>query len=84
MDILSDFIDAHCTVDPKQSATAERLYERYLTWAHKANEKPITKKAFGLALTERGYTSKQQGKDRERTWLGIGLAGSAVQEPVPF
>jgi putative DNA primase/helicase len=88
MDILGDFIEANCTVDAKHSAPAESLYERYLTWAHKANEKPMTKKAFGQALGERGYTSKQQGKDRERTWSGIGLAVPAMQppaqEPVPF
>jgi putative DNA primase/helicase len=84
MDILGDFIGAHCTVDAKQSATAASLYERYLTWAHEANEKAMSKKAFGQALTARGFISKQQGKSREHTWLGIGVAGVPVQEAVPF
>ena len=81
MDILGDFIKAHCTVNAQQSATAAALYESYITWAHKTGEKPMTQKAFGLALRERGFEAKQIGKDRERTWFGIGLA---VQETIPF
>jgi putative DNA primase/helicase len=84
MDVLGDFIRATCTVEAKHSSPAGTLYETYLSWAHKANEKPLTKKAFGQALAERGYTSKQQGKDREHTWFGIGLAEPTVQEPIPF
>jgi putative DNA primase/helicase len=81
MDTLGDFIAAHCVKDAKHSATAGSLYECYLTWAHEAGEKPMSKKAFGLALGERGYVSKLHGKGREQTWFGIGLA---EQEAIPF
>jgi putative DNA primase/helicase len=79
MDVLGGFISERCTVGPQASATAGALYESYITWAHKAGEKPASQRAFGLALTERGFVPDRHGKEREREWRGIGLA-----EVLPF
>jgi putative DNA primase/helicase len=81
MDLLAGFIAEHCTISPEASATAGSLYQAYLSWANQAGERAVSRKAFGLALIERGFTPSRQGKERERSWLGIGLAN---QEPLPF
>jgi len=81
MDVLGGFIAEHCVVGPEASATAAALWERYLAWATQAGERPITRKAFSLALIERSFHPARHGKGRDRVWLGIGLAG---QEAIPF
>ena len=81
MDLLGGFIADHCTVGPEASATAGALYQAYLGWANQAGERPASRKAFGLALVERGFQPVRHGKERSRSWLGIGLAG---QEAIPF
>lgn len=82
MDVLGDFIGDKCAVNENVSATAAVLYQAYLSWAHDSGEKPMTKKSFGQALAERGYTPKKKGD--ERLWLGIALADSTSPEPLPF
>jgi len=81
MDLLGGFITEHCTVSRDASATSGALYQAYIAWANQAGERPASRKAFGLALVERGFQPSRQGKERERVWLGIGLAG---QETIPF
>src|SRR5439155_19290857 len=79
MDVLGGFISDRCNVAPQARATAGALYETYLTWAHQAGEKAVSRRAFGLALAERGFEQSRHGKAREREWTGIGLA-----EVTPF
>ncbi len=79
MDVLGGFISDRCTVSSDARATAGALYEAYLTWAHQAGEKAASRRAFGLALAERGFEQGRSGKEREREWIGIALA-----EVVPF
>ena len=38
-----------------------------------AGERPLTQKALGTRLKERGFEPKQRGHDTTRGWLGIGL-----------
>ena len=72
MDLLGDFIREKCMVEAGSRIAAGSLYEAYTAWAHTAGEKPITKKAFGMQLTERGFA---QGRtERERLWVGLRLA----------
>ena len=64
---------------PDAFATVAALYEA--AWAHQAGERTVSRKAFGLALAERGFQTTRQGRNRNRCWAGIGLAG---QEHLPF
>lgn len=71
MDTLGAFIAERCTVDPEADIAARELYEEYQRWCSASNEKPISKKAFGLRLTERGFADFRT--KHERGWRGIRL-----------
>jgi putative DNA primase/helicase len=73
MDVIGHFIEDACEFALTAQATAKALYAGYVAWCEDAGEKAVTQQAFGRALTERGLEAKQVGKDRRRTWTGIGL-----------
>jgi len=76
MDDLADFLTERCITEPGASGTAGELYKAYTDWAESAGEKnPLTKKAFGLALGERGFRRERSGT--KRFWRGIGLRNDA-------
>ncbi len=52
-----------------------------MTSGHGCSEKPLSQKAVGLRLAERGLDSARVGKSQARTWLGIGLKSD---EPSPL
>jgi putative DNA primase/helicase len=69
-DALSEFIKVECVADPQNPqlfARATTLYERYRQWA---GTDSVTQRAFGRAMTERGYTRETSNGTRYR---GIGL-----------
>jgi len=71
MDILGQFLAARCIRSKMFQATAKELYQAYLIWCEETGDKAISKRAFGLALAERGLDkSKSHGRI---LWKGIGL-----------
>ena len=74
MDVLMEFIEDCCIVNPKLTATAKELYEAYRQWAadQGMTEKEMLKqRSFGLRLGERGF---RKGKlHGQRMWTGLGL-----------
>jgi putative DNA primase/helicase len=54
-DLLGDFLDDRCTVSARAADTSKHLYDAYRPWCEEAGEKPMTKRAFGMALRERGF-----------------------------
>ncbi len=75
MDVLGDFIEDRCVVGGAASVSAKDLYATYHQWCEDSGEKPMTQKAMGLRLAERGFDSARMGNKRTRTWIGIGLMG---------
>jgi putative DNA primase/helicase len=72
-DVLGEFITECCTVAPGASATAKELYQTYGNWAENSGEKrPLSQRAFGMSLTERGFERKP-GTGNISMWWGIGL-----------
>ena len=71
MDVLGDFIEDRCRVARDARASARDLFAAYTQWCEETRERPMTQKAFGLALGERGFDKRRSGK--ERWWFGIGL-----------
>ena len=53
--------------------TAMDLRAEYETWCRSEGEKPRTTQAVGRELKKQGFDTKQMGKSRARTWIGIGL-----------
>jgi putative DNA primase/helicase len=71
MDLLADFLGDRCIVDPMASVTAADLYAAYLDWAQQAGEKPLSQKALGGYLRERGFEQIRTGA--LRGWVGLRL-----------
>lgn len=75
MDLLKDFFDDWCAVGEKMRVTVRDLYEAYLDWCTVFHEnKPVSKRLFGMMISERGYVKDRTGK--ARYWIGVGLQGA--------
>lgn len=78
MDVLGDFLAERCVTGPGVKATAAQLYKAYLSWCEENGEKPVSQRAFGLRLSERGFERKR-GTGNQHMWVGIALReGSAA------
>jgi DNA polymerase-1 len=73
MDVLGGFLTDHCIVDSGARATAAALYQTYSTWCEESGERQQSQTLLGKLLAERGFTSERVGKQRVRTWLGVGV-----------
>lgn len=69
MDVLGAFLRETCVLAQAATVSKRELYNRYLTWADEAGERPISKKALGLRLAERGI--EEERVPGERRWRGI-------------
>ena len=79
MDILGAFLAERCIIAPDALSKAAELYAAYKTWASESGiERPVTKQAFGRALTDRGF---EQGRKQDaRLWRGVGLPSGGLLE----
>lgn len=73
MDVLGNFIEDCCVLKPHSTVSKTEFYDIYDKWCIQNKEQPISKKAFGIKLSERGIVSKKSGSTRY--WSGIGLRG---------
>jgi putative DNA primase/helicase len=73
-DLLGDFIVDCCEVVPGAKTPFKDLYNRYVSWAQDPLD-ALTIKAFGDALTERGFTNGRTASVRVR--IGIQLRGGS-------
>jgi putative DNA primase/helicase len=74
MDTLGEFLAARCVTGSNLSVTTAKLYNTYVGWSNRRNEKPISQKALGLRLSERGFTKGKVGQDRGWTGLRLKMA----------
>ncbi len=72
MDVLANFIAECCIVAPQVRVTPSGIYNSYVAW-HKRIEggEPMSQKAFGTALANRGYQSDRDGSSR--WWRGVAV-----------
>lgn len=79
MDVIGDFLDEHCLLGEDYVAKASSLYAGYKAWCEAAGEMPLSQKAFGGRLTERGF---QRTKKRSWWyWVGIGITEQDAPDP---
>lgn len=62
MDVLAQFLDTCCHVEPDATATARELYGAYKQWCDDTGEHKLSQKSFGTRLTERGF-ERRRGRD---------------------
>jgi putative DNA primase/helicase len=76
MDVLGEFIDECCVIDPEYETPAGALFAAYKAWAEKRGEFVESQTKFGTRLAERGFVKDRAsgGANRGRVqYRGIGI-----------
>ena len=72
-DLIGQFIEECCTIDPRESVGTTELRKAYTKWCEENDETPLSTNAFAENLRGRGCTpANSHGK---RSWKGIGQKG---------
>jgi putative DNA primase/helicase len=71
-DILADFFEACCIIEPDAKVSAGPLYQAYVDWCKANGHDADNSTVFGRKLTERGYPSKKNSAG-SKVRYGIGL-----------
>jgi putative DNA primase/helicase len=74
MDVLGDFFDECCILNPLARVTKRDFYEAYVQWAERSRETVLSQRKIGMMMMERGFTEVRLGAKSERYWQGVGLA----------
>lgn len=72
MDILGIFIDDCCVIGPTVTVTVKLIYAEYEKWTEDNGERKISKKMFGMRLSEKGF-DRYAGTGNVQNWIGIGI-----------
>lgn len=71
MDVIGQFLDETCTIQPRARVLCAALYSAYAKWCEDGGERPINQRRFGAQMTERGF---DRVRTRDGWWYhGIGL-----------
>jgi putative DNA primase/helicase len=70
MDMLAPFLRDECVLDSEGVADRANLYERYEVYCKETGDEPLSKRAFAVALKERGVMDGPRVRGR-RTWRGV-------------
>jgi putative DNA primase/helicase len=79
-DLLGQWIDEECEVDPGneyKKETSADLFEAWTAFAARAGEKPMSKRAFGEAMQRRGF-EPARGTGGVREFRGVRFKRKAV------
>jgi hypothetical protein len=75
-DILNNFFTDRCILDSDARVTAKEIFEKFTYWIQISGEKQISKKAFGIALKQKGFDSGR-ASGGTRIWKGLTLKRDA-------
>jgi putative DNA primase/helicase len=70
-DAVARFIADCCMVNPHAYASIEDLFARWSKWALEDGAEPLSKRAFGDALTTHGYENTRRGGRSVRPGIGL-------------
>ena len=76
MDTLGQFITETCDINPHSEVLFSDLFSEYGTWCEANNSTQMSRKAFAMALEERGYASRHTRVGNVRSGLVIKSATS--------
>ena len=74
MDLLNNFIQECCIEGKDLNVPSSNLYHAYAKYCEENAEYQLKQTSFGRKLSEKGFKSKQLGKKRTRSWIGLNLA----------
>ena len=79
MDSIQAFINEVLNIDATQKwrLPTKDLYEVYLRWCGKNNEKALSQKGLAVRMQEKGY--KRGVSNSVRFWLGLGIKPEWLQ-----
>ncbi|QBS38740.1 DNA primase (plasmid) [Thermaerobacter sp. FW80] len=88
MDVLAQFIADACVLRPDAVVAAKDLYSAYLAWCEVYGERPMSQRAFGLRMAERGFEKTRTrtgfvyyGIDVPWHYRGAATEAAAAREP---
>jgi putative DNA primase/helicase len=83
MDVLADFLaNPALQFGEDMRVSKAGLYDFYSNFhGGEGRVGTLTRDVFNRALTARGYKNRQVGKERVRSWVGIGLRNDVVKQP---
>ena len=71
MDVVAQFMDDCCVLEPKAEETAKALYDGYTGWCHANGEDPTSKGEFGRRLKQLGCEERRTGNARKRRGIRL-------------
>ena len=77
-DVVAAFLLECCRVAVPESIRSAELYESFSDWSRQAGERPLTRKAFGQRLRERGFSKRKTGG--LIVWLGLSTTHSPREQ----
>lgn len=81
MDLIGQFLDDTCVTDPRSRVGCGELYTAYARWCEESGERPLTQRAFGARMTERGFDRWRGGSAGGWFYLGVGVATNRPTTP---
>ena len=73
MDMLADFLEERCILEPSATIRVRDFYLAYRDWAEATGEDGMGKITFGNRLRERGF-SQDRNHEMGRYWVGVRLS----------
>lgn len=70
MDVLADWLQDRCVIEPDAECYSGDLYQSYKAWCDAAGEKPKSQKWLAMRLSERGFQTTKGSKGK-RKWIGV-------------
>jgi putative DNA primase/helicase len=71
MDVVGQFIDDRCVIDPNASTPVKDLYSSYKIWCLANGERALTANGFGRALTGKGFNEARTANTKLRTGIRL-------------
>lgn len=70
-DVVAQFIEDECVIDPNAEIKTTRLYDAYRDWAKSSGLRPMSSNAFGRELTRKSYKRKRRRGGRYYVGLTV-------------
>ena len=76
-DLIKDFLDEVCMIEPSAEVAKNDLFEAYLEWSKASGEKFfLNKTKFGAAMLQKGFDEYRETTGKRKSfWIGLKLNG---------